>query len=130
MEEMSLKEMLEYWVSIKEQEVETANWRRDIEDRITSRLKLDDLEKNVTKEVEGFKVVASCRIDKKVDVSAVEEIAAEHGLRGHLRNLFRWKAEVNTRAWAKSDPEITEKLQNAITEKKSRVSFKISKLGE
>ena len=124
---MELKELLEHWIAIKEQEKETSAWRRDIEDQIIHRLQLQDLTKNKTKEVEGYKVVASTRIDKKVDVETVQEIAKEHDLRGYLRNLFRWKAEVNSRAWEKADPEITAKLQNAITEKQSRISFKIEK---
>jgi len=126
--EIDLKQLLTQWVDVKAQERETAAWRRDIEDQLIQRLRLNDMDKNVTKEVEGFKVVASCRIDKKVDVQSVQEIAAEHGLQHELDNLFRWKAELNQRAWSKSDPEIIEKLQPAITIKNGRPSFKIEEL--
>lgn len=124
----NIKELCSQWVAIKEQERETMLWRRDIEDQLIKRLKLEELTKNQTKEMEGYKIVATCRKDLKVDAQHVREIAAEHDLSSSLNTLFRWEAKVNSREWSKADPEITEALNQAITERVSRPSFKIEEL--
>lgn len=125
---MELKELLAHWVSIKEQEKAMTDWRRDIEDQLISRLKLENLERNQTKEIEGFKIVANARINKKVDPDLVQEIAHEHGLEAHLNNLFRWKAEINAKAWSKSDPLITGAFEKAVNKEIGRPSFKIEEM--
>lgn len=125
-----MKELLEQWIAIKEQEAEVIAWRREIEDQLIQRLRLNDIEKNVTKEIEGFKIVASCRIDKKVDPELAQQLASENNIEAHLQNLFRWKAEVNARAWAKADPAVTEVLEQAVTTKIGRPSFKIMEIGK
>lgn len=122
---MDIKDLCTQWIAIKEQERATMEWRRDIEDQIARRLKLEDLDKNVTKEMEGYKITASVRKDLKVDVQYVRELAAQHELQSHLGNLFRWDAKVNSRAWKQADPEVIEVLEQAVSEKISRPSFKI-----
>lgn len=124
----NIKELCTQWIAIKEQERETVIWRRDIEDQIIKRLRLQEAETNTTKEIGGFKISTTIRVEKKVDVDAIREIAAQHELQGSLRNLFRWDAKVNTRAWSKEDPEVTDLLKHGIINKVCRPSFKIEEL--
>ena len=124
----NIKDLCAQWIAVKEQEKETVIWRRDLEDQIVQRLRLQDAETNTTKEIGGFKISTTIRVEKKVDVDAIREIAAQHELQGSLRNLFRWDAKVNTRAWSKEDPEITDLLKHGIINKMGRPSFKIEEM--
>ena len=67
-------------------------------------------------------------MNRKVDVDLLQEIAAEHGLEDHLGSLFRWKPELNVKAWQQADDSITLPLSGAITTKPGRPSFSIEEL--
>lgn len=123
-----LQELCAQWVALKEQERATTEWRRDIEDQLIQRLKLDGLEGAKTTESGSFKIVATARVDKKVDAQHVREIAAENGCVDQLGKLFRWEAKIKAKDWNKADPQIIEALGAAITEKVSRPSFKIEEI--
>lgn len=125
-----IKELCEQWLAIKEQEQEVTSWRRDVEDKIKQRLRLSDLDKNATKELEGFKIQATVRKTATVDPQHVRELSDQHELGHHLMSLFRWEAKLNVKEWAKCDPDVVDKLSPAINHKISRPSLKIEKLGE
>ena len=101
--------------------------RREIEDQIRASIKLaDDADGVTTLEDDAFVVKITSRIDRKVDADKLQELAAEAGLTDHLGNLFRWKPEINARAWQSADDAITRPLAGAITAKPGRPSFKIT----
>jgi hypothetical protein len=60
-----------------------------------------------------------------VDAEAAQELAAEHGLEAHIEQLFRWKPELNKKAWDSASAEITGALAPAVTTTAGRPSFTI-----
>jgi hypothetical protein len=61
-----------------------------------------------------------------VDSEKLQELAAEAGLTDHLSTLFRWKPEIEMKAWKATDPSITSALADAITVTPGRPSFTIT----
>jgi hypothetical protein len=122
-----LKELSNDWLRWKTSEEEAVTERRKIEDQIVKMLGLPEaFESTETAEPTGFVVKIQGRIDRKVDSTKLQELAAEMGLSDHLPNLFRWKPEINMSAWKQADESITRPLAGAITVKPGRPSFKIT----
>lgn len=118
----------ELWLEAKEAERQAVEDRRRIEDRIKSLAGVSEhLEGTETLAPPGYAIKIVGRIERKVDADRLQELAAEHGLSGHLPALFRWKAEVNAAAWKSVSPEITAPLCDAITAKPGRPSFSIAR---
>lgn len=114
----------QYW-KVKEQEA--TDRRRAIEDKLTEALKIDatvDASKTY-KPVDGWKVKVTTRLNHRVNGDELQTIAHEFGLGDHLPTLFRWKPEINAKAWKNAAAEITGPLSKAITTTASRPSFKI-----
>lgn len=123
-----IKTLCTNWITAKEQEREFSAFRRELEDQLIQRLKIENLDKSQTKEIDGFKINATGRVIKKVDAQHVRELAAQHDLTKHLMQLFSWDAKINMREWKKTDPQIIEILEQAINETLSRPTFKIEEL--
>ena len=66
-------------------------------------------------------------MNRKVDSDKLQELAAENGLTEHLSTLFRWKPDIDAKAWKAADESITRPLMGAITTTPSRASFVIIK---
>ena len=110
----------------KEAERAAVERRRDIEDQLRALANIrDDAEGVQTLDCGAWEVKVTCRLDRKVDSDLIQQIAYEHGLSDHLSTLFRWKPEINMRAWNQSTPAITSALAGAITVKPGRPSFAI-----
>lgn len=123
---MRLELLAEAWMQAKEDERTATERRREIEDQIRSLANIADNSEGVQNVDAGaWKVKVTCRLDRKVDSDKVQELAAEHGLSDHLSTLFRWKPELNMKAWDRADPAITNALAGAITVKPGRPSFAI-----
>jgi hypothetical protein len=119
------------WLEAKEYEKAAAAHRRELEDLMTEHMQIpEDLEGITTKDDGEYKITVTGRIARKVDADAVQEIAAEIGVQELLSTLFRWKPEINTKAWKAADISITSKLAEAITAKPGRPSYKIERKGE
>lgn len=115
------------WMEAKRVEEESIRVRREIEDQISQLLNVSPALEGTSKfEVDGYDIRIIGRIDRKVDADLVQEVAAEHGLTGHLSYLFRWKPEVNAAQWKSADESITGPLLAAITARPGRPSFKIT----
>lgn len=122
-----MSHLYQKWHIAKQTEESAVAERRDIEDQIRAAIRLaDDTEGVTTLEDDAFVVKITSRIDRKVDADKLQELAAEAGLSEHLGNLFRWKPEINARAWQSADETITRPLAGAITAKPGRPSFKIT----
>lgn len=120
--------LLPLWYWAKEAEAKAISERREIEDKLAVLLQLDSTKDGTTTiENSDFVVKVTQRIDRKVDSERLQEIAAECGLSDHLASLFRWKPEINAKAWAAADSNITTPLASAITAKPSRPSFSITR---
>lgn len=115
------------WLELKAAEKSATDARRAIEDELISTLRIQEIEGVKTVKAPGFKVKVTQRFNRSIDADLLQEVAAEHGIIGHLSDLFRWKPEINARAWATADESITGPLLAAITTKPGRPSFSIEK---
>tara|TARA_R110000764_G_scaffold140765_1_gene228890 strand:+ start:828 stop:1229 length:402 start_codon:yes stop_codon:yes gene_type:complete len=116
------------WLEAKEIERKAVDRRRKLEDHISSLVGIpDNLDGTSTTDTDGgHKIKIVGRMNHKIDKQKIRELAEEHGLNDYLESLFRWKAEINMKAWVSSDPSITNKLLDGITTVPSRSSFTIT----
>ena len=123
-----LADLAAEWSEAKEAERKAQEKRREIEDAIGRLAKLPaDLDGTERLEADGWEIKVVGRIDRKVDTDALQDLAREAGLTDHLPALFRWKAEINAKAWERAADNITRPLTGAITTKPGRPSFTITK---
>ena len=121
-----MSDLYAQWIAAKERERQAVEERRVIEDALIQELKIAEaFEGTVSREDAGYSVKITARMNRKVDAEMVQELAAEHGLSGHLGTLFRWTPELNMKAWKSADETITAALAKAITIKPGRPSFQI-----
>lgn len=121
---MSLDDLISQWRKAKDAETTAQAERRQIEDIIASVVSLaDDLDGTLT--ISGVLKITG-RIDRKVDADKLQELAREAGLTDHLSGLFRWKPEINRKAWDAAAESITRPLLGAITSKPGRPSFALT----
>lgn len=114
------------WLDAKAAERAAQERRRELEDQLISELKLPEIyEGTKSFKADSFKVKVTYRMNRSIDGEALQEIAAEYGLTDHLGALFRWKPEINAKAWKDAGDEITKPLLGAITTKPGRPSFNI-----
>lgn len=119
------------WQHHKQEETRHQAARREIEDQLARLYALPaDLDGTETRETEHLVVRMVGRLDRKVDAEKVQELAAEHGVEAHLSTLFRWKPELNMRAWSNADERIRKALEGAITTKAGRPSFQVVERSE
>lgn len=123
----TMREIAAEWAAEKEVERMAVENRRRLEDEMVQVLALvPDLDSTVSKDIDGFVVKITGRIDRKVDADKIQELAAQHGLESHLSTICRWKPELNLTVWKATDQAITKLLAPAITAKPGRPSFSIT----
>jgi len=116
------------WLDAKKMETAAVKDRRELEDSMVKEFALPkDLEGTVNHEVGGYKIKMEGRINKKVDSDKLQMLAAEAGLSEHLSSLFRWKPEINVKAWDAAADAVTGPLLDAITSTPGRPTFTITK---
>lgn len=121
-----ISELYEKWLSLKEQEKETAEFRREIEDAIVLNLEISNqFEGTMNVTHDDFKVKIIGRMTRKIDSDKLQELANENGI--DISGLFRWKPEINIGAWKYAHENITSTLMGAITTIPARPSFSITK---
>lgn len=115
------------WLILKSAEADAVEERRIIEDKMLSLIGISGNNDGTTNAEAGgaYKIKVVSRINRKVDTSLVQEIAAEHGTSNHLSTLFRWTAAIDSAAWKAADNSITKPLLDAITATPGRPSFSI-----
>jgi len=121
---MMLDSLIEQWRKAKETEAAAVEERRQIEDTIAVILGIPEDLDGVVK-VSGILKITG-RIDRKVDGDKLQQLALDAGLTDHLSALFRWKPEINRKAWDAASESITRPLLGAITSKPGRPSFAIT----
>jgi len=115
------------WIDAKAEETAAQERRRQIEDQMAEALRINPaIEGQQTTEAADYKAKVTCRMTRKVDAEALQELALESGI-GHdtLSALFRWKPELNMKEWKAASPEITGALAGAITTTAGRPSFAV-----
>lgn len=119
---MTVELLCEQWLDAKRAEQEATERRRAIEDEM--------LAMGEIKSSGPYKVTVTQRINTRIDADALQAIAIESGLHDHLSTLFRWKPELNKKAWDATDEAITRPLLDAITTTPGRPSFSIKMISE
>ena len=123
----AMREIAAEWAAEKEVERIAVENRRRLEDEMVKNFGLlPDLDGTVSKDVDGYVIKITGRIDRKVDADKIQELAAQHGLESHLGTLCRWKPELNITVWKNTSPQITSLLAPAITAKPGRPSFTVN----
>lgn len=122
-----ITELAAKWLEAKEQERMAIERRRIIEDQMAMELVLPvDIDSTLTFTPGKYVIKTVGRLNRKVDSEKLQELAAEAGLSDHLSTLFRWKPEIDMKAWKATDPSITSSLADAITVTPGRPSFTIT----
>ena len=123
-----LETMLVEWRVAKQLEQEATRRRRDIEDGIKALINFDESrEGNIALPFDGGRVVITARLDRKVDAQLARQLAAENHLEDWLDRIFRWKPELELRAWKKAPEYVTQVFAPAITTKPGRATFALEK---
>jgi len=116
------------WLDAKKLEATAVAERRKLEDLMVKDFVLPKvLDGTVNHQVDGYKIKMEGRINKKIDADKLQMLAAEAGLSEHLSNLFRWKPEINAKAWSAAADAVTGPLLGAITSTPGRPTFTITK---
>jgi hypothetical protein len=127
MESIKLQAASQLWLKAKEAEQKAVETRRELEDKLSKLLSIDDSIDGTTRVIDGdLSVKITTRLNRKVDSGKLQDLAAEHGLSDHLPTLFRWKPEIDMKNWRNADESITKPLLDAITTTPSRPSFAIT----
>lgn len=123
-----IKTLAQKWDYWKRKEAEAVDQRRQAEDELVKMLGvIDTLEQSKTHKPEpGLKINVTTRLNHRVNGDELQALAAELGLTAHIGQLFRWKPDINAKAWKAADKSITGALAPAITTTASRPSFKIT----
>jgi len=116
------------WLDAKKMEALAVAERRELEDQMAAQFALPkDLDGTVKVEENGYVIRMEGRINKKIDADKLQVLAAEAGLSEHLSSLFRWKPEINAKAWNSAADAVTQPLLGAITSTPGRPTFTITK---
>ncbi len=116
------------WLDAKKLEAAAVAERRQLEDQMAEEFGLPkDLDGTVKHEIDGYLIKMEGRINKKIDSDKLQMLAAEAGLSEHLSSLFRWKPEINAKAWGAAADAVTGPLLGAITSTPGRPTFSITK---
>ena len=124
-----MQDIYDEWIMMKELERDAIERRRRIEDQILLQIGASNDEGTRTISIRGkvdYQIKLVTRFTRKIDSNLLQEIAAENDLSAHLPTLFRWKPELNAKAWDKASDEITKPLLGAITTTPGRPSFTIT----
>ena len=116
------------WLDAKKLETAAVAERRELEDLMVETFAIPkDLDGTVKHAIDGYVIKTEGRINKKVDAEKLQVLAAEAGLSEHLSSLFRWKPEINAKAWRAAADAVTQPLLGAITSTPGRPTFTITK---
>jgi hypothetical protein len=116
------------WLDAKKMEALAVAERRELEDLMTLQFAVPkDLDGTIKQELDGYIIRMEGRINKKIDADKLQLLAAEAGLSEHLSSLFRWKPEINAKAWGAAADAVTQPLLGAITSTPGRPTFTITK---
>lgn len=114
------------WLDAKKLEATAVAERRELEDLMVAEFALPkDLDGTMKREIDGYVIKMEGRINKKIDADKLQVLAAEAGLSEHLSSLFRWKPEINAKAWNAAADAVTKPLLDAITSTPGRPTFTI-----
>jgi hypothetical protein len=104
------------WLEAKEAERQAQGRRLQIEKELVEMAEIgEQFEGSKTFKPQGFKVRISRSFRRKVDGEKLQAVAEQHGLFSYLQELFRWKPEIDKKAWDSAEEQVTRVLSAAIT---------------
>jgi hypothetical protein len=116
------------WLDAKKLEAAAVAKRRELEDQMVKQFAVaKDFKGTMKRQVDGYTVSVEGKITQKIDADKLQMLAAEAGLSEHLSSLFRWKPEINAKAWGAAADAVTQPLLGAITSTPGRPTFTITK---
>ena len=115
------------WIKAKKTEADAVAVRRAIEDQLAEFLDLSPSSEGVTALVGEYTIKATQRITIKCDSAIIQKLAADNGI-GYdiMQQLFRWKPELNQKAFNSAPANIIKIFTPAIIAQASRPTFQIS----
>ena len=79
---------------------------------------------STTSEICGFKVTCTRRDNVRIDADAVRRIAAESSaLEQYSKQVFRWKLEIDKKAWDAAPDDVIKAFSVAVTRTPGKISF-------
>ena len=79
---------------------------------------------STTSEICGFKVTCTRRDNVRIDADAVRGIAAESSaLDQYSKQIFRWKPEIDKKAWDAAPDDVIKAFSAAVTRTPGKISF-------
>lgn len=117
------------WLELKRREDEAKVLRQALEARMSEGIP-DEWEGSKTWSEGAYKIKASRKFNRKVDGNRVRDISAQYGLEEYTNVLFRWKPEIDAKAWKSADETITKLFSDAITTTPGKVGFVIEEIKE
>lgn len=120
--------LFQRWLDAKKLEAAAVTERRELEDQMSVQFAIPkDLDGTIKQELDGYTIRMEGRMNKKIDADKLQMLAAEAGISEHLSSLFRWKPEINAKAWGAASSVVTGPLLGAITSTPGRPTFTITK---
>lgn len=116
-----LNELCADWLECRELEEKVKELRRSLEDQIL-------LQGASSNPIGEYQIEVNQRPQYKVNADLLDQLAQENGLTDHISTLFRWRPELNLKAWTAADKAITDPLLPAITVTHARPTLTITKL--
>ena len=127
MDSEKLRELCLDWIDAKAAANEADTSLETVEDQLIQLLNVDSLRDGTTQVIDGdVRIKVTSRPSITVDDTKLKTLAQEHDLEEFLSTLFRWKPEVNLRAWRGADKKIRKSLNDAITLTSTRPAFAIT----
>ena len=117
------------WLELKRREDEARALRNALEVEMSAGIP-DDWEGSKSWEDGPYKIKASRKFNRKVDRNRVRDISAQFGLEEYTNVLFRWKPEIDAKAWKGADETVTKLFSDAITTTPGKVGFVVEEIKE
>lgn len=128
MENETLDYLAREWTLAKEAERQAIDARREIEDKISATMHLKADQDGTVKLVTpgGITIKTVGRLNRKINMERLFAIAHANNRGDLLETLFRWKPEINTKAWESAPQSDTSLFNDAITTTPGRPSYYIN----
>lgn len=85
----------------------------------------EDWEGSQTRTVNVYKVKVTKKMNITVDPKKLRDVANTYGLNDRLKTLFRWKPELNKKAWGEAPENERTVFATAMKSSPSKASFNI-----
>jgi len=115
------------WELAKADEKEAVEKRRILEDQMAALIGLNpEFDGTASIDADDYVIKVVGRLNHKVNSEVLDDIIRENGAEELAHEFFRFKPELNLRAWKQANDETQAMFFEAITTSASRPSFSIT----